>query len=83
MFLQPTRSECILQYEIVCRIESVIKLFKWVSLIWKDLKCVVVVRRRPSSSSSVIVVVVRRRRRRRPSVPIEFPRKYISFNFNV
>ena len=28
----------------------------------------------------------RRRRRRRPSsssVPIEFPRKYISFNFNV
>ena len=32
---------------------------------WKDLKCVVV----------VVVVVVRRR----PSVPIEFPRKYISY----
>ena len=30
----------------------------------KDLKC---------------VVVRRRRRRRRPSVPIEFPRKYISY----
>jgi hypothetical protein len=28
-----------------------------------------------------VVVVVRRRRR--PSVPIEFPRKYISLNFNV
>ena len=34
-------------------------------------------RRRPSSSSSSSSVV----RRRRPSVPIEFPRKYISFNF--
>ncbi len=32
---------------------------------WKDLKCV--------------VVVVRRRRRRRPSVPIEFPRKFIVY----
>ena len=35
-----------------------------------------VCRRRPSSSSVVVV------RRRRPSVPIEFPRKYISFIIN-
>jgi hypothetical protein len=44
-----------------------------VCLFWKDLKCVVVVVRRRRRC--------RRRRRRRPSVPIEFPRKYISFNF--
>ncbi len=56
------------------RIAGMVRLRTY--LFWKDSKCVC--RRRPSSSSVVVV------RRRRPSslsssVPLEFPRKYISY----
>ena len=50
--------------EAINKRKQIIDKFYCTSILWKDLKC----------------VVVRRRHRRRPSVPIEFPRKYIIYN---